>query len=196
MIPACIYARYSTRWQNETSLEDQIHRCREYAARMGYKIVAVYTDSAISGTHTERPGLRQMLNDATATKPPPFLAVIVETQSRLSRDLHDKTGIIFRDLARVGVRVLDTSGFDSTSESAEMNSAMFGIIDSQYVKQVSKMTHRGLDGRARNGFSTGGSLFGFRTFPEPNPSDPENPRKLWAHDDDEAPLVRRIFRRP
>ena len=44
------------------------------------------------------------------------------------------------------------------------------------------------------GFSTGGSLYGFTTFQEENPSDREHPRKLWAIDETEAEVVRRIYR--
>jgi hypothetical protein len=58
---------------------------------------------------------------------------------------------------------------------------------------VRYQTHRGLTGRALAGFSTGGSLYGYRTIAEPNPTDPEHPRKLWVIDESEAAIVRRIF---
>jgi DNA invertase Pin-like site-specific DNA recombinase len=192
-LKAAIYARYSTDRQSETSIEDQVRRCRDYAERLGYEVVRVYSDAAISGTHADRPGLQQLLADATASRRPPFVAVIVETQSRLSRDLLGKTEIIYRDLARVGVRVLDTSGFDSTSETGEMQSAMFGIIDATYVKQVAKMTHRGMEGRALAGFWTGGRVYGYATINEPNPPNPEQPRKIPVIDLTEAEVVRRVF---
>ncbi len=48
-------------------------------------------------------------------------------------------------------------------------------------------------GRALAGFSTGGSLYGYRTVAEQNPSNPENPRKAWVIHEPEALIVRRIF---
>lgn len=191
---AAIYARYSTDRQSETSIEDQTRRCREYAARMGYEVSPehVYSDAAISGTHTERPGLQRMLKEMRSARRSPFRVVIVESQSRLTRDDFDAKQLIYRDLPRAGVKLLDTSGFDSTSDSGEMQSAMNGIVDAQYVKGISKMTHRGLDGRARSGFSTGGSLYGYRTIAEPG-ANPEFARHLWEINTNESEIVRRIF---
>jgi site-specific DNA recombinase len=58
---------------------------------------------------------------------------------------------------------------------------------------VRYQTHRGLQGRALGGFSTGGSLYGFATHPEAVPSNVEHPRKLWQINEAEAAIVRRIF---
>jgi hypothetical protein len=51
---------------------------------------------------------------------------------------------------------------------------------------------RGLQGRALARFATGGTVYGYRTIAEPNPTDPERLRKLWVIDEDE--IVRRLFR--
>lgn len=192
MIPAAIYARFSTDKQDTRSIEDQIRQCRAYAERMGYEIVAVYSDAAVSGTHTNREGLRKLRDMATG-KRCPFRVVIVEDLSRLSRDIGDTHTIVFRDLAGAGIKVVDTSGLDSEADSGEMQIAMKSIISREYVRAVSKMTHRGMTGRALAGFSTGGSLYGYRTITEPNPSDPERPRKAWQIHEPEAMIVRRIF---
>ena len=60
----CIYARYSTEKQDARSIEDQVRRCRAFAATHGHDVVAVYADEAISGAHLVRKGLTSMLADA------------------------------------------------------------------------------------------------------------------------------------
>ena len=194
MIPVAIYARYSTDKQDARSIDDQIRRCREYAEKHGYEVVAVFTDAATSGAHTERANLRRMLDVATATKRPPFKAVIVDDLSRLSRDLGDTWRIIFTDLAAVDVNVIDAStGMSSDASGARTMFAAMAMVNDTFLQLVRHETHRGLQGRALAGFSTGGSLYGYATHSEPNPSDPEHPRKVWAIDETEAPIVIRIY---
>ena len=51
MPTAAIYARYSTDEQRPTSIEDQVRRCREKAAKEGFEVEDrwVFSDSAITG---------------------------------------------------------------------------------------------------------------------------------------------------
>ncbi len=111
-----IYSRFSSELQSEDSITDQIAICRRWAERSSYEVVATYEDRAISGTKRARPGLQLLLDEVERTKGKAFRAVLVESQSRLSRDLVGALELIFRDLGRHAVRLLDTSGFDSTSE--------------------------------------------------------------------------------
>ena len=195
MTPVAIYARYSTDKQDARSIDDQLRRCREYAARNNQEVVAEFTDAATSGAHTDRVNLRRMLDVATATKRPPFKAVIVDDLSRLSRDLGDTWRIIFTDLAAVDVRVIDAStGMASDASGARTMFAAMAMVNDTFLQLVRHETHRGLQGRAIAGFSTGGSLYGFKTFQEEDPADRDHPRKLWAIDEAEAEVVRRIYR--
>lgn len=108
-MPPSPSTRYSTDKQDARSIDDQLRRCREYAERHQQEVVGEFTDAATSGAHTDHVNLRRMLDVATATKRPPFKAVIVDDLSRLSRDLGDTWRIIFTDLAAVDVRVIDAS---------------------------------------------------------------------------------------
>jgi DNA invertase Pin-like site-specific DNA recombinase len=119
--------------------------------------------------------------------------VIVDDLSRLSRDIGDTHAIVFGELAGAGVKVLDTHGLDSEADSGEMTVAMRSIINREYIRGVAKQTHRGLEGRALAGFSTGGSQYGYKTITEPNPPIPDRPRKLWVKSDDEAKIILRMF---
>lgn len=194
MTPVAIYARYSTDKQDARSIDDQLRRCREYAERHDQEVVAEFTDAAMSGAHTERANLRRMLDVATATKRPPFKAVIVDDLSRLSRDLGDTWRIIFTDLAAVDVRVIDAStGMASDASGARTMFAAMAMVNDTFLQLVRHETHRGLQGRAIAGFATGGSLYGYRTYEEPDPADRDHPRKIWTIDEAEAAVVRRIY---
>ena len=194
MIPVGIYARYSTDEQDPRSIEDQVRRCTEHATTNAYRVVDEFPDEAISGAHTDRAELRRMLTAATAKGGSPFRAVLVDDLSRLSRNIGDFWRII-DDLAAVGVKVIDVqTGMSSDQPNARQMFGMKSLFADQMLETIRYQTRRGLEGRARAGFWTGGSVFGFATHPEAAPSNAEYPRMLPEIDETEAPIVRRIFR--
>lgn len=186
-----VYARYSTDRQDARSIDDQVRRCREFAKVRGYAAVASYADSAISGSHTQRPELQALLEAANGRR---FTAVLVDDLSRLSRDLGNTWRIVFEDLASLGVRVIDcTTGMASDGAGARLTFGAMALVNDTFLQLVKAETHRGLEGRAIGGFWTGGRVFGYSTVTEPNPPDPEHPRKVPVIDETEAAVVRRIF---
>lgn len=190
---AVIYARFSTKNQDPRSIDDQFRRCEEYAAAEGLKIVARYKDEGISGCRQDRPGLDQFLA-AAGKRPVPFRHLLVDDSSRLSRDDIDAKTIVFRTLRAVGVVVHDVSSrVRSDDETAELLWGVKGLIDAQYVRDLRKKTHRGLEGRALAGCHTGGRCFGYESIEEENPTDAEHPRAVLRVNEQEAKLVRRIF---
>jgi site-specific DNA recombinase len=56
-----IYARYSPENQREASIDDQLRICRAHAEREGWSVVACFTDPAVSGSTTLRPGYQALL---------------------------------------------------------------------------------------------------------------------------------------
>jgi hypothetical protein len=79
-----------------------------------------------------------------------------------------------------------SQGIDSQSEQADVLLSVRGLVDSLYIKELAKKTHRGLEGRALLGLCTGGRCFGYDNIAEGgcirqqvNPS--------------EAAIVQRIF---
>jgi len=148
------YSRYSTDRQDARSLDDQRRRCRAYAAQRGWDIVAEYADAAVSGTHTERRELQQLIAEASRRA---FQTVLVDDLSRLSRDLGDVWNLVFNRFATMGVTVVDiTSGISSDSSSARMVFGTMGLVSDVFVQMIRHETHRGLEGRALAGFATGG----------------------------------------
>jgi DNA invertase Pin-like site-specific DNA recombinase len=194
LIAVAIYARYSTDRQDSRSIEDQIRRCRAYAETHGYSVVAVYHDAAESGAHLEREGLQLLLADARKAKRCPFRVVLVDDLSRLSRDLGNTWALVFHHLGATGVKVIDCrTGMHSDAPGARLTFGATALVDDTFLELVRSETHRGLSGRAKKGFWTGGRLYGYSTIPEPNPEDPEHQRKKLVINDAEATTVRRIF---
>jgi site-specific DNA recombinase len=159
-----IYARYSTDKQNPLSIADQVRKCREFGEAHGWEIVGehIYSDEAISGSTDGRFGLRRLLETATSAAKP-FDVVLVDDTSRLSRKLADSLRI-FEQLQFSDVRLCFVSqGIDTDSEQAEVLLATHGIVDSLYIRELAKKTHRGVEGKALQGLHTGGRCFGYRS---------------------------------
>lgn len=186
-----VYARYSTDKQDARSIDDQVRRCRGFAANRGFEVVATFSDAAISGSHMEREQLQKLLSDADRRK---FDCVLVDDLSRLSRDLGGTWRIVFEDLASRGVRVIDcTTGIASDAVGGRLTFGALALVNDTFLQMVRAETHRGLEGRALAGFATGGKTFGFKTIIEPNPPDPTHPRKVRVKAEEESAVVLRIF---
>jgi site-specific DNA recombinase len=82
-----IYARSATAHQADGSVDEQIARCREFAARRGWELLNedIYVDSGISGLSREHPALNELIAAASSFRP--FGYVLVVSVDRLSRSL-------------------------------------------------------------------------------------------------------------
>lgn len=196
-----IYARYSSTLQDERSIEDQIRLCREYAAKQDWRVLDewVCADRAKSGqTTVGREGFRQILNGARQ-RPRPFEIVLVEQLDRSSRE-SEVAIATFKDLKALGVRLVGVSdGMDSDREGAELDVSLRAIIANQYVRDLAKKTHRGLEGQFIRGFHAGGHLFGLRSEPQFDDARPglRGERRIAGYvlriHEEEANIIRRIF---
>ena len=181
------YARYSSDRQSPASIPDQLRQCNDFAQQHQWEPLAdhVYTDAALSGAGSDRPGLQQLLRAATTT-PRPFDVVLVDDTSRLARNIGDAARIV-EQLNFLGIRIIAVSqGIDTANEQADVLLTVHGLVDSLYIKELAKKTHRGLEGNALHGLHTGGRCFGYN-----NTTTPEGVR--LTINNDEAIIVRRIF---
>jgi site-specific DNA recombinase len=157
-----IYARYSSDLQSPASIADQVRKCREYAEQQGWKVLPehVYTDAEVSGAGVDRPGLQRLLA-IIPQRPRQFDVLLIDDTSRLARRQADQTNIADQ-LRFAGFRFVAVSqGIDSASDQADVLMTVHGLVDSLYIKELAKKTHRGLEGRALEGFHTGGRCFGY-----------------------------------
>src|SRR6266403_456216 len=190
MTPRCAaYARYSSDLQSPSSIEDQLRKCRECAALHGFQFMDehIYVDQAISGVGADRPGLRSLMA-AALSQARPFDVMLVDDSSRLSRDTKDALSI-FERLNFSGIRLNAVSqGIDSQNEQAQVLVTVHGMVDSLYVKELAKKTHRGLEGLVLKGRHAGGRTFGYNTAPAD-----DGRGKTLIVNEIEAAIVRRIF---
>jgi site-specific DNA recombinase len=94
-------------------------------------------------------------------RPRQFDAILIDDTSRLSRDQSDQMRIV-EGLRFDGFRLVAVSqGIDSASDQAPVLMTVHGLVDSMYIKELGKKTHRGLEGRVLDGLHTGGRCFGY-----------------------------------
>ena len=154
MTRCAIYARFSTDMQSDTSAEDQIRECREYAQRKGWEVVAVYSDHALSGGSFQRPEFQEMLSAAHGGQ---FDIILAEALDRFSRRLSD-TAKVFDELEfkRVQIHTKDEG------EITKMHVALMGLMAEQFVTNLREKTKRGQRGRFLQGKTPGGLGYGYR----------------------------------
>jgi site-specific DNA recombinase len=176
-IRAAIYARYSSDHQSNASIDDQVRICRVEIERHGWDLVQVYTDPAISGASTFRPGYQKLLKDATDGS---LNVVVAESLDRLSRDLAD-VATLFKHLSYLGVRLWTVA----EGPINDLHVGFKGTMNALYLKDLAQKTHRGLEGRVRSGMSGGGICYGYDLVPgQPG---------VWKINEAEAAVVVRIF---
>ncbi|MGB6395391.1 MAG: recombinase family protein [Bradyrhizobium sp.] len=181
------YARYSSDRQSPASIQDQLRNCRGFAEQREwvFQDEHVYPDEALSGAGADRPGLVKLL-DAAGQLPRPFDVVLLDDTSRLSRNIGD-IARVFEKLNFTGIRIIAVSqGIDSHNEQADVLMTVHSLVDSLYIKELAKKTHRGLEGRALKGLCTGGRCYGYDNIRE---GDAVRQQINAA----EAVIVRRIF---
>ena len=178
---AALYARYSTDMQSPESIADQLRICDRLAQGFKFEVVARFSDAAISGGTTARPGYQDMLRAARRRE---FDAIVAEDTSRLWRNLAEQSPRL-AELSDLGVVVV-TADLDTRSESAGILGAVTGAMGEQYRKEIARRTRRGLEGLARMKKPTGGRSYGYV-------SAGESTSKEREIDPEQAKIVLEIF---
>jgi site-specific DNA recombinase len=183
---AAIYARVSTEDQGKGfSLPTQIEACQKLAERESYTVpeAHVLLDEGISGTTLERPGLRTLRELVNART---IQAVIVYDPDRLSRNLGHQL-LLTEEMEHAAVKLLIVSHPMEQGPEGWLFFQMRGALAEYERAKILERTRRGLIGRAQSGHPHGGQVpLGYAYLPEPHGG-------RWVIDEDEAPVVRRIF---
>jgi DNA invertase Pin-like site-specific DNA recombinase len=148
---AAIYVRVST---DRQTVENQIPALRGIAERRGWDVVEVYNDAGISGSkgRNERPGLDQMLKDASKGK---FNVVMVWAIDRLGRSLLDLLGTI-QHLKECNADVyIDQQNLDTTTPTGKLMFQVCGAFAEFERSMIVTRIHAGLD-RAKTQGRVGG----------------------------------------
>lgn len=200
MIIAAIYARKSTEQNGvgdeERSVTRQIEHAKEYAAQKGWAVAEehVYADDGISGAEFDRrPGLLRLL---AALKPPrpPFQALIVSNVDRLGRE-QIETSYLLKQIIVAGVRVFDyledrERVLDSPTDKLLLSVTTYAAEMERH--QARQRTRDALLSRARKGYVTGGTVFGYDNVEVVGESGKRQhvERRI---DPNEAAVIQRVF---
>jgi site-specific DNA recombinase len=206
IIRAAVYARYSSEMQSSSSARDQVERIRTLAekdqiesrlhpgSRVKIHQEWVQMDEAISGKLAGRRGY-QMILDGIRRKA--FELVIVDDLSRLTRSLGNLLDL-YQLLRHHDIELISIS--DRVS-SADPNARTFftvkGMVADFGNEAHSERTLRGLEARAREGFSAGQKPYGYGSKAEK--SEKRKGREVPSHFKlyiipEQAEVVRRVFK--
>jgi len=183
---AAIYARYSSEMQSAASIPDQIRVCQKLCADSGWTVVEIFTDEAMSGASHLRPGFQALQQTAMNEG---VDVIVSEALDRLSRDQEHIAGLHKR-MTFLGVRIVTKS----EGEINEMHIGLGGTMSALFLKNLAQKTHRGQEGRVRNGKSAGGVSYGYKVIRNlrADGTVTTGEREILAG---EAAVIQRIFER-
>ena len=142
----CLYLRYSSDKQQETSIEGQDEVCSRYCSFNGYQIVGRYIDRALSARTNvkKRVEFLRMIEDAKEGK---FDAIVVYKMDRFSRDQFT-TALYTKTLTEAGVAILSAAeNLNTLANDGGMSNFMVGIMNAfavYYSDELSQKVSRGM----------------------------------------------------
>lgn len=191
-----IYVRYSDDTQRATSIDDQIRRCKELAARhnLSYETARIYQDIAITGKaegESKREGFRDLLDDWDRGA---FDVLLVDEFSRLSRDVLTQAQIIRRLESNQRVRMLSANGVDTLNGNWQLLVGLEGIVSQQASRDTKHRVVRGMIGQLERGYMIATPAYGYSLKRE---FDAAGNRRgtQWEIEETTAVIVRDIFER-
>ncbi len=161
-----LYARTST--SDKQDPEMQLRELKEYAKLRGWQVQSVYEDKGYTGTNTNRPMLKQLLQDSKARR---FDLVLVWKLDRWGRSLREII-LMLQELADYNVEFCSLK--DSLDLSTSQGRLMMHIIGAfaQFESDVIKTRVKaGLENAKAKG----------KTLGRPKKRNDENIRKLRAN---------------
>lgn len=163
MIRTVMYARYSCERQRDTSIEDQLRRCRDIAKHHGIAIddALVLSDAALSGTtkHTDKREGYQSLLDAWDNGE--IDVIIVDDFSRLSRDAVEQAHLVRRLENNRRVRLLTANGVDTNQKNWQLQIGLLGVVGQQAIRDTQHLVVRGMLGQLERGYMIATPAFGY-----------------------------------
>jgi site-specific DNA recombinase len=176
-----VYARVSTEMETQrTSIDNQIDLFQNYVAQNNWEIAKIYTDKK-SGTKSNRPGLKALIEDGKAGK---FDVILAKELSRLARN--GRLSYELRDIClqnNIDIVCLDNSINTITGDVQN-----FGLFAWLYENESSNSSRRNKAAKltkAKKGLFVGSNPpYGYYS----------DKGKLKIREDNTPDIVRRIFR--
>lgn len=149
------YARYSSRMQDEKSIEQQKMEIEEYAKKNDIQIVSYYIDEAKTGTKNERDGFQNMISDACKNKDIKY--ILVWKTDRFARNTQDS--LFYRSkLQKHNTKLISISQpIDDTTPEGRLMSTMLAGMDEYYSQNLASNVRRAQKLKAKSFEFNGGS---------------------------------------
>ncbi|MFH1022101.1 MAG: recombinase family protein [Planctomycetota bacterium] len=185
MQKVAFYTRISTDEDHQKySLDAQKDRLEAFCKSQyddDWSLFKIYRDTE-SGTHMNRPGLEEMLYDASSKA---FNVLLVFRVDRLSRKVRELAQMV-DDLTKNGVVLKSiTEPFDTANAAGKMMLQMLGVFAEFEHATIIERTKVGMEKKAKGGNYVGGSVpYGYRLEPE---------KGLIIHEE-EAVIIRKMFK--
>ncbi|MGE3452259.1 MAG: recombinase family protein [Burkholderiales bacterium] len=183
---AIIYARVSSvsQAQEELPIASQVDQCQRKAASLGATVVRVFKDEGLSGRTTRRPEFLRAREYCLAHEVKYF---IVWNSARFARSKAD-SAMEKSELRRAGTQIVyASSDIHAETDEGWLAESIIEVFDEQYSRTIAKDTRRSMIKNAEDGNFNGGRVpFGYHVV------DAGKRRRLEI-DEEEAPVVRRIF---
>ncbi|MBM6584418.1 recombinase family protein [Microvirga sp. BT689] len=138
----CLYARTSTD-KNQT-VENQLRELQGVAVRLGWTVVAVYTDEGISGAkgRDQRPGFDSLLKGVARKE---FDMIAAWSVCRLGRSLQDLIAFLADVQARGVDLYLHQQAIDTSTPSGRMLFQLLGVFSEFERAMIRSRVVAGLD---------------------------------------------------
>jgi len=183
MMRAALYARVSTDMQSESSVQEQLRRCRQYAELKGWDIVEEFTDVG-SGMNTERTGF-QALMEAD------WDVVIAYKLDRFHRSSANAQ-LWAKQLNEVGRNFVAIDyDIDTTSVHGRLIYTILTALAEMEVELTKERTKMGLQGVKNEGRWVGKPPFGYSSVYARTEND--NDKGILELNPAEADVVRTVF---
>lgn len=188
-----IYARYSTDHQRQTSIDDQIRRCREViqALRLESGDEQIFSDDALSGTDKHLMKRKGFLALVDAWDRGEVDILVVDEVSRLSRDAV-QLAKLQRRIEQTGVRVVTADGLDTSQPQWQLAFGLVGIISQQSIRDTQHRVVRGMLGQLERGYMIATPPFGYQ-YERQLDEHGNRVGTVWRIDPEEAKIVVQIY---
>ena len=155
--------------------------CQRLAERHGFTVAERFSDAAMSGGTSERPGYQALLRAARARV---FNVIIAEDTSRLWRSLPEQWRAV-SELMDSAAHIV-TQDIDTRAENFKILLSVHGAMADVHRDQIAYRTRRGLEGPARKAIPCGGRAYGYIAARDTTSGD----REIYP---EQAETVRQIF---
>ena len=167
-----IYCRLSQEDRNKKTKEDDSESIKnqkimlqEYANDQKWEIYGVFSDDDYTGTDRNRPAFNEVIKLAKEKK---IDIILCKSQSRFARELEIVEKYINGLFLDWSIRFVSiTDNIDTAKEGTTLVRQMNGIIDEQYLGNLSVSIKSALKTKREHGEHTGGlALYGYKKDPE------------------------------